>query len=108
MQEENSVLPIAPLEKQGALQILIYLYEKNEKANISEITENVKSSRETILSTIELLKITGLIRDLRNTKVFPYAHVVWLTPKGREVAQHLLAASHVLRRPEHPEENQDV
>jgi Mn-dependent DtxR family transcriptional regulator len=105
MQKENNVLPIAPLEKQGALQILVYLYEKQEKANITEIAENVKSSRETILSTIELLRKTSLVKDEQSVK-FPYAHTVWLTEKGREVAKHFLAASHILQRPENTRKNQ--
>jgi predicted transcriptional regulator len=90
-------VPIASLEKHGALQILVYLYDKKQKANISEIVANVKASRETILSTIEMLKLTGLVYDLRKTK-FPYTHFVWLTEKGKEVAQHLLVVSNVLHR----------
>jgi len=106
MQTEKTVLPLAPLEKQGALQILVYLYQKNGKANISEIKRNVKSSTETILSTVELLKALGLAEDIEKA-TFPFAHLVWLTEKGRKVAELLQEASHFLQGEQHLKRNQD-
>jgi len=95
-------VPFRDLEKHGALQILVYLFEnKARKVNVSELDRTVKASRETILSTLEMLKINRVIQDEVNGK-FPFDHSVWLTPLGVEVAAQLKAVQSALLGREHP------
>lgn len=93
-------MTIDELEKQGALQVLVVLYKWREetKPNISDLNRLVKATRETILTTIKLLKKTELVEDYTNPN-FPFAHSVWLTEKGKLVAERLIEIARVLRRP---------
>lgn len=92
-------MPIRDFEKQGALQILVYLYENKErKINVSELERNVKAHRATILTTLEMLKTDRVIEEKINAK-FPFDHSVWLSQLGEEVgAQFAIVAKSLLGR----------
>ncbi|MGD0071353.1 MAG: hypothetical protein ABSB71_07755 [Candidatus Bathyarchaeia archaeon] len=100
-------MPFRDLEKQGALQILVYLYDnRDRKINVSELDRNVKATRETILSTLKMLKVNRLIQDEVNKK-FPFDHSIWLNQKGVEVATQLKVAQNALLDQEHPKKTED-
>jgi DNA-binding HxlR family transcriptional regulator len=100
-------LTLRDLGKVGALDILVYLHDnKDRKINITELNQNVKASRETILSTLKMLRAHKLIEE-ENIKKFPCEHLVWLTKKGVEVAVHMKAAHDVLLGQEHPKKVED-
>ncbi len=89
------------LEKQGALQICVFLYKSGKrKVNISELQHNVEATRETILTTVQRLKEIGLIEE-EVLKGWPFSHLVWLTEKGMEISSSLNTVDKLMRRAEH-------
>ncbi len=102
MLKKGQLLSLAKLERAGALQILVYLYqnsEKSEKTQITEIIKGVKAASETVMATIKHLALIELINEA-HVKSFPRQHLVWLTPKGKIVAQHLSEVASALHLPE--------
>ena len=100
---------IAKLEKAGALQILVYLRQntkEGEKTQITQIARNTKAASETVKATIHYLAQNELVNE-EYAKTFPRQHLVWLTPKGATVAQHLLEAAAALNQPE-PQPNKST
>jgi DNA-binding HxlR family transcriptional regulator len=98
-------MPFQDLEKQGALQIPIYLYKnKGRKVNVSELAKNKIANRETILTTLKMLRINGMIEEETDTR-FPFAHLIWLTPLGIKVSAHLFFVENALQHQEQPDKD---
>lgn len=91
------------------MPILLYLYERQEKGKISigEVKRNVKAASDTVISTVTLLALNGLLNEDLEPKI-PFRHWVWLTEKGVQVAARLVEVAHALHSLEHLGKNQDV
>ncbi|MEM3642136.1 MAG: hypothetical protein QXH37_09470 [Candidatus Bathyarchaeia archaeon] len=89
-------LEIAKLEKKTALQILVYLFKKNEPVKREELRANIKGVMETIYSALENLKSMDLIEEEENG-VFPFERRVWLREKGMLVAKRLVEIEDLLK-----------
>jgi hypothetical protein len=102
--KERNIVSIAKLERAGALQILVYLCKNVDKGKlkITDITKNVKASIETVNAAVTWLKENSLCEE-EWVKSFPPMHLVWLTPKGAEVAQYLVPVADLLLSKEHKE-----
>ena len=101
-------MPIRDFEKQGALQIIVYLYDhKDHKINVSELDRNIKAHRSTILTPLEMLHMNRVIDEEINLK-FPFDHSVWLTSLGVEVGSQLKAVANSLLDRAHPKRIQDA
>ncbi len=92
-------LILAKLEKKTALQILVYLYKKQELANREDLKSNIKGVMETIYSAIEILKSLDLIEEDEGG-VFPFVRRAGLKEKGILVAKRLVEIEDVLKTTE--------
>ena len=65
--ENKKLYSVGLLEQTGASQILLYLYLKqNKPINITELTENITASRETILRTVWGYNVFPTTRTIDN------------------------------------------
>lgn len=76
------------LEKTASAQILLYLFFNQNEVNRQDLANNVKAASDTLDSTIEFLKVNGLIKEER-TKTFRPERRFTLTELGLKVAQPL-------------------
>lgn len=96
--KNSAVDSIITLERTGAAQILLYLYIHQDKGeiNITDLTKNIKATRETILRTIEYLNIDGLITETI-MQAFPFEHKIKLSAKGSAAGQLLCELAQALQ-----------
>jgi len=89
---------VITLERTGAAQILLYLYVHKDKGeiNITELTQNIKATRETILRTVTYLTKDSLLTET-TMSAFPFEHKVKLTEKGKEAGRFLFELAQALR-----------
>jgi DNA-binding HxlR family transcriptional regulator len=89
---------IVTLERTGAAQILLYLYIHRDsgETNITELTQNIKATRETILRTIDYLATDNLIIETI-MQAFPFQHKVKLSEKGIAAGQLLFELAQALQ-----------
>lgn len=80
---------ISELEHRGILQTLLYLYEKQDGASISELGRELKVSIKTLrLTTLPILRSWGLVQyEVTNDSSRSHFHT--LTDKGLDLAQSL-------------------
>ncbi|OYT62026.1 hypothetical protein B6U81_01705 [Thermoplasmatales archaeon ex4484_30] len=92
---------IEVLEKEKALQILIEIYKielnKEDKLNRAKnkISIKVGGSPSTFIKRFNELEKAGLIR-IEQQKEFPFKEFVYLTPKGKEIAKHLIEIEKIM------------
>ena len=86
--------PLSKLEKNAALQILDYLYEKGE-ASRTEIETTVQGSSGTIGSSLVLLGEMGLLDERREP---PMKRFIKLSTEGKQVAAHLNTIKQLLQK----------
>ena len=76
------------LEKRGVIEVLLYLREKG-KASRTDLRDNVEPVLETIYkTTLPTLKRLSLIQEKKKRK-FPFTVEIFLTEKGKKVAEKL-------------------
>ena len=92
----EAMVPLAKLEKRGALRVLAYLYKK-EQATITDLRKGVRVATDTLYSTLELLLKLGLITKTEEDE-FPFATYYSLTDLGREVAELLARIEELLAK----------
>lgn len=83
------------LEATKAAAVLIYLLEKKE-APLTTLTEDLRLSRSTVYNTLRALLEAGLISERREEKVFPRRRLIFLTEKGKKVAELLKEVEKIL------------
>ena len=87
--------PLEVLEATGATTIILYLYEAGE-VPVSRIPEETRIPRSTVYNTLQVLLEAGLISEHREEKVFPRRRLIFLTEKGRKVAELLREIERIL------------
>lgn len=83
------------LERGATLQILAYLFNK-EKANRTDLRENLNAVMDTIYRALEKLKSLGLIEEVVSNS-FPRTVEVYLTEKGVRVAKRVHEVENILQ-----------
>ncbi len=86
---------IEKLEKKAALQTLLLLYNC-EKASRTDLRNNIKANIQTIYSALEILKKLELIEE-KTMESFPFTVYIYLTERGRRVAELLSEIEAVLK-----------
>jgi len=92
---------IEVLEKEKALQILIEVYkiELNNEDKINraknKISIRVGGSPSTFIKRFNELEKAGLIR-VEQQKEFPFKEFVFLTPKGKKIAEYLIEIEKIM------------
>lgn len=84
------------LEKTASAQILLYLFFNQNGVNRQDLANNVKAASDTLDTTLEFLKINGLVKEER-TKTFRPERRFTLTPLGLKVAQPLSVIADALQ-----------
>ena len=80
---------VSLLEKAGSTEILMILLKKR-KVYITKLKEQLgKGSMSTINVRILELKTQGLIEDKQENKLGTRRKYIWLTEKGKKIAEHL-------------------
>jgi DNA-binding HxlR family transcriptional regulator len=96
--EKNVSLSMRVLEGQtGNLRVLIYLAEIGE-TNFQNISDSLPLTGRSLYSSIDKLKTLGLISSRIDKTSYPPRIMLSLTPKGKEVAEHLRMVENILRR----------
>ena len=96
---------IEALEKEKAIQILIELYkmEINNEDKINraknKIAAKIGGSPSTFIKRFNELEKEGFIH-IEQEKDFPFKEFVYLTEKGRKVAEHLIEIERIIEREE--------
>lgn len=84
------------LEKAGSTDILITLLRQNGKMYFTELKKEIgKGSMSTLNMRILELKNQGLIKDELESK-FGGRKYIWLTDKGKKIANYLLEIERML------------
>ena len=84
------------LEQTTLPRILVYLLEKG-KASRTDLVHDIKGSQRAIYNSLPILKKTGLIEQ-HTAKGFPRRKDIWLTEKGKRVANLLIPIIEVLSK----------
>jgi len=88
------------LEKKHSISILIILYKEKsfEKGNVYqlELKKLLGHKSETIKNRLYDLRDAGLIK-FEITSEFQHKEYIWVTPKGRRVAEKLVEIEEILR-----------
>ncbi|MFZ7137843.1 MAG: winged helix-turn-helix transcriptional regulator [archaeon] len=85
---------LSVLEQTTLPRILVYLLEK-EKASRSDLIHEINGSQGAIYNALPMLKESELIAE-SIAKGFPRRKEIWLTEKGKKVAELLVALTEVL------------
>lgn len=88
-------MSLVDLEKVTALQILAYVSVKRA-ATRTDLRRNIKGVMETIYSSLKVLDELGLIEE-KESASFPFPKEVYLTEKGRRIAEHLVEIEKILK-----------
>ncbi|MCL4450482.1 MAG: hypothetical protein M1386_04105 [Candidatus Thermoplasmatota archaeon] len=81
--------PLKVMEKQsGFLRLLVYLYDKKEKA-LTEILDETDIPVHQLYSSIEKAKEMGLVKTRVDKGKYPPRNMVSLTAKGRKFSKKL-------------------
>ncbi len=83
------------LEKAGAIEFLLYLYENGE-TNFTNAVRSLKTGQAALYSAVSRLLEAGLILEERGD-VFPFTRKFKLTDRGRRVAMLLAEIEKILR-----------
>lgn len=84
------------LEKAGSIDILISLLKQKGKMYVTELKKKIgKGSMSTLNMRILELKNRGLIKDEQESK-FGGRRYIWLTDKGKKIAEHLIDIQRLL------------
>ena len=86
---------IGILEKVGALQVLVYIYNVENEVLASDLVNNVNAGPTTIYNAINILLKEGFIQE--EWKQNPRRRVFTLTEKGREIAKKLSEIETILK-----------
>ena len=84
------------LEKSGSADILMALFKYNGQMYFTELKEKIgRGSMSTLNMRIFELKAQGLIDDKTENK-FGGRRYIWLTEKGKKIAEHLIEIEKML------------
>jgi DNA-binding HxlR family transcriptional regulator len=84
------------LERSGSPEILMALFKRKGQMYFTELKENIgKGSLSTMNMRIFELKAQGLVDDKLEDK-FGGRRYIWLTERGKKVAEHLLEIEKIL------------
>ena len=90
-----STVSLHDFEKTAALQILVYLIKRGE-ASRTDLRENIEAAMETIYSALIVLSRLKLVEEKKSNR-FPFIKQVYLTDKGRKVAEYLVDIEKILK-----------
>jgi len=85
---------LGTLEQTSLPRILVYLLKK-EKASRTDLKNNINASQQAIYNSLPILLKEGLIEEAAE-EVFPRRRLIFLTEKGRAVAEHLVEIERIL------------
>lgn len=88
-------MSLVDLEKVAALQILAYVSVKRA-ATRTDLRSNTRGVMETIYSALKVLDGLGLIKEKESAR-FPFTKEVYLTEKGRRIAERLVEIEKILK-----------
>lgn len=96
---KNEGVSISVLEKTAAAQVLLYLFFNQQGVNRRDLLKNVEAASDTLDSTLEFLKLNGLVNEDK-IKSFPPERKFTLTELGLKVAQPLSVIAEALHNAE--------
>lgn len=89
------MVEIEKLENSGALTVLITIYNL-KKTYQDELRRESKIGINTLKSRLVELQSVGLIKEETEDK-FGGKHYLWLTPKGKRIAEKLVEIEEILK-----------